>query len=149
MLALGDKSISLGFEHRQVAHQPGVVALIRESLGLDRLGCGNGQGLFLLSRLLGGGEDNLEVEVLGYELSVIDSLALAVEEQIKDIWEMILSFDGYSFCKPHSASYARVSYQAAYLKVLRDMIVFLGLGTHWADAVIGLVQEARSLQEAA
>lgn len=27
-----------------------------------------------------------------------------------------MSFDGYSFCKPHSASYARVSYQAAYLK---------------------------------
>lgn len=29
---------------------------------------------------------------------------------------MMMSFDGYSFCKPHSASYARVSYQAAYLK---------------------------------
>jgi DNA polymerase-3 subunit alpha/error-prone DNA polymerase len=29
---------------------------------------------------------------------------------------MMMSFDGYSFCKPHSASYARVSFQAAYLK---------------------------------
>ncbi|HCY86192.1 MAG TPA: DNA polymerase III subunit alpha, partial [Desulfobacteraceae bacterium] len=29
---------------------------------------------------------------------------------------MIISFSGYSFCKPHSASYARVSFQAAYLK---------------------------------
>lgn len=28
---------------------------------------------------------------------------------------------------------------ASVLKVLRDMIVFLGLGTHWADAVIGVV----------
>ena len=28
-----------------------------------------------------------------------------------------MSFSGYSFCKPHSASYARVSFQAAYLKV--------------------------------
>jgi len=37
-------------------------------------------------------------------------------EQIEAVWEMILSFDGYSFCKPHSASYARVSFQAAYLK---------------------------------
>ncbi|MCP3953038.1 MAG: DNA polymerase III subunit alpha, partial [Desulfobacterales bacterium] len=27
-----------------------------------------------------------------------------------------MSFSGYSFCKPHSASYARVSFQAAYLK---------------------------------
>ncbi len=32
------------------------------------------------------------------------------------IWKMMMSFDGYSFCKPHSASYARVSFQAAYLK---------------------------------
>jgi len=32
------------------------------------------------------------------------------------IWRMIMSFNGYSFCKPHSASYARVSFQAAYLK---------------------------------
>lgn len=34
----------------------------------------------------------------------------------QQLWQMMLSFDGYSFCKPHSASYARVSYQAAYLK---------------------------------
>ncbi|MCF8110168.1 MAG: DNA polymerase III subunit alpha [Desulfobacteraceae bacterium] len=35
---------------------------------------------------------------------------------IEKIWRMIMSFSGYSFCKPHSASYARVSFQAAYLK---------------------------------
>ncbi|MBI3581491.1 MAG: DNA polymerase III subunit alpha [Nitrospinae bacterium] len=40
----------------------------------------------------------------------------ATKEQVEEIWRMILSFDGYSFCKPHSASYARVSFQAAYLK---------------------------------
>ncbi len=39
------------------------------------------------------------------------------EEKIEAVWKMILSFSGYSFCKPHSASYARVSFQAAYLKV--------------------------------
>ncbi len=38
------------------------------------------------------------------------------ENDIQRIWEMIVSFSGYSFCKPHSASYARVSFQAAYLK---------------------------------
>ncbi len=32
------------------------------------------------------------------------------------IWEMMRSFEGYSFCKPHSASYARVSFQSAWLK---------------------------------
>ena len=37
-------------------------------------------------------------------------------DQIEAIWNMMMSFSGYSFCKPHSASYARVSFQAAYLK---------------------------------
>ena len=37
-------------------------------------------------------------------------------DKVNAIWLMIMSFDGYSFCKPHSASYARVSFQAAYLK---------------------------------
>ncbi|MBI5551008.1 MAG: DNA polymerase III subunit alpha [Desulfobacterales bacterium] len=36
--------------------------------------------------------------------------------QIEAVWAMMMSFSGYSFCKPHSASYARVSFQAAYLK---------------------------------
>jgi DNA polymerase-3 subunit alpha/error-prone DNA polymerase len=39
------------------------------------------------------------------------------EKTIQAIWAMMLSFDGYSFCKPHSASYAMVSYQSAYLRV--------------------------------
>jgi error-prone DNA polymerase len=36
--------------------------------------------------------------------------------QIRVIWEMILSFAGYSFCKPHSASYAQVFFKSAYLR---------------------------------
>jgi DNA polymerase-3 subunit alpha/error-prone DNA polymerase len=39
------------------------------------------------------------------------------ESKITEVWDMMLSFSGYSFCKPHSASYARVSFQAAYLKI--------------------------------
>ncbi len=34
----------------------------------------------------------------------------------KEIWRQIDSFAGYSFCKAHSASFAMVSYRAAYLK---------------------------------
>src|SRR6185312_17214651 len=41
----------------------------------------------------------------GVELPVIDA-----------IWAMIMSFAGYSFCKPHSASYAQVSCKSAYLR---------------------------------
>ncbi len=37
-------------------------------------------------------------------------------DEVERMWRMMMSFDGYSFCKPHSASYARVSFQAAYLK---------------------------------
>jgi len=40
-----------------------------------------------------------------------------VEEAVIDeIWAMVLSFDGYSFCKAHSASYAMLSFQSAYLR---------------------------------
>ncbi|MBI2058858.1 MAG: DNA polymerase III subunit alpha [Nitrospirae bacterium] len=38
------------------------------------------------------------------------------EQQILEVWKMIESFSGYSFCKPHSASYAMVSYQSAFIK---------------------------------
>ena len=37
-------------------------------------------------------------------------------EIIKKVWAMISSFRGYSFCKPHSASYAMLSFTCAYLK---------------------------------
>jgi len=38
------------------------------------------------------------------------------EELIRQVWDMIASFVGYSFCKPHSASYAMLSFTCAYLK---------------------------------
>ncbi len=37
-------------------------------------------------------------------------------EKLDEIWDMTESFRGYSFCKPHSASFAMVSYKSAYLK---------------------------------
>ncbi|MBL8993269.1 MAG: DNA polymerase III subunit alpha, partial [Spirochaetia bacterium] len=43
--------------------------------------------------------------------------AKGVEEKIVvELWDMIESFSGYSFCKPHSASYAQLSFKACYLK---------------------------------
>ena len=38
------------------------------------------------------------------------------ETMIEKVWDMIASFVGYSFCKPHSASYAMLSFTCAYLK---------------------------------
>ncbi len=37
-------------------------------------------------------------------------------EVIEEVWQMIMGFDGYSFCKPHSASYTLVAYKSAYLR---------------------------------
>lgn len=37
-------------------------------------------------------------------------------QTIDRIWDMIMSFTGYSFCKPHSASFALVSYKSCYLR---------------------------------
>jgi len=40
-----------------------------------------------------------------------------IAREVQDaVWDMFTSFAGYSFCKPHSASYALVSYKSAYLK---------------------------------
>jgi error-prone DNA polymerase len=38
------------------------------------------------------------------------------EDTLAEVWAQILSFAGYSFCKPHSASYALVSCKSAWLK---------------------------------
>ncbi|MFC1746023.1 DNA polymerase III subunit alpha [Candidatus Riflebacteria bacterium] len=38
------------------------------------------------------------------------------EKLIGELWDMISSFIGYSFCKAHSASYAMLSFTCAYLK---------------------------------
>jgi DNA polymerase-3 subunit alpha len=38
------------------------------------------------------------------------------EEVIAEIWRQVSSFAGYAFCKAHSASYAVLSFQAAFLK---------------------------------
>ncbi|MFN3534569.1 MAG: DNA polymerase III subunit alpha, partial [Desulfatiglandales bacterium] len=35
---------------------------------------------------------------------------------IEEVWKMMMGFDGYSFCKPHSASYTLLAYKSAYLK---------------------------------
>jgi len=45
------------------------------------------------------------------------ALALGREpDTIKRVWEMIMSFAGYSFCKGHSASYIQVAQHSCYLR---------------------------------
>ena len=45
------------------------------------------------------------------------AMARGVTRDVVDkVWDMILSFAVYSFCKPHSASYAMVSFRSAWLR---------------------------------
>lgn len=48
---------------------------------------------------------------------IIGALSRGYSQKLAEtLWEMIESFSGYSFCKPHSASYAMLSFTCAYLK---------------------------------
>lgn len=63
------------------------------------------------------------------------------------VWDMMKSFEGYSFCKAHSASYALVSYRLAWMKA-RHPAVFMasvinnGGGFYGTQAYLG---EARRM----
>jgi DNA polymerase III alpha subunit len=64
-----------------------------------------------------------------------------------ELWDMMLSFDGYSFCKAHSASYALVSYRLAWMKAhhpaaFMASVINNGGGFYGVQAYIG---EARRL----
>ena len=57
-------------------------------------------------------------ELRGYEAQFrAGAAARGVDAKVVDeVWDMILSFSGYSFCKGHSASYIQVALQSAYLR---------------------------------
>ena len=59
-----------------------------------------------------------ERQLRDYQLQFYEGAsARGIQRQVIDaIWAMIMSFAGYSFCKPHSASYAQVSFKSAYLR---------------------------------
>ncbi len=61
---------------------------------------------------------NREKKLAAYEKQFFEGcLKRGMKKEVTEkIWGMILSFDGYSFCKPHSASYSMVSFQSAFLR---------------------------------
>ncbi len=60
--------------------------------------------------------DPHEIQRAAQEFYRGGSLKGIVREEIDAMWNACLSFKGYSFCKAHSASYVRISFQAAWLK---------------------------------
>ncbi len=51
-------------------------------------------------------------------------------EVADEAWDMIRTFTGYSFCKPHSASYAQVSFLSAWIKVHHPAVFFASVITN-------------------
>ncbi len=49
---------------------------------------------------------------------------------VDESWDMIRTFTGYSFCKPHSASYAQVSFESAWLKTHHPAVFFASVITN-------------------
>jgi hypothetical protein len=52
---------------------------------------------------------------------------------IDEVWDMIRTFRGYSFCNPHSASYAQVSFESAWLKAHHPAVFFAAVITNQGD----------------
>jgi DNA polymerase-3 subunit alpha len=72
------------------------------------------------------------------------------EEEAKNVFSYIKTFAGYGFCRAHSACYALISYQGAYLKAhhpLEFMCELLnGEGRGSGDSQVGMyVDEARRM----
>jgi error-prone DNA polymerase len=66
---------------------------------------------------------------------------------IEEVWRMMMEFDGYSFCKPHSASYTLVAYKSAYLRAhypaeFMASVISNGGGYY---STLGYVSEARRM----
>jgi DNA-directed DNA polymerase III PolC len=51
-------------------------------------------------------------------------------EVVEEAWDMIRTFTGYSFCKPHSASYAQVSFVSAWIKAHHPAVFFAAVITN-------------------
>jgi DNA-directed DNA polymerase III PolC len=49
---------------------------------------------------------------------------------VDEVWDMVRTFRGYSFCKPHSASYAQVSFESAWLKAHHPALFFAAVITN-------------------
>ncbi len=49
---------------------------------------------------------------------------------VDEAWDMIRTFQGYSFCKPHSASYAQVSFESAWIKAHHPAEFFASVVTN-------------------
>lgn len=70
----------------------------------------------MLRKALGRSDTTQRLQVLANDFANGCRQRDVSDTVITSVWNMISSFAGYSFCKAHSASYALVSFQCAWLK---------------------------------
>jgi DNA polymerase III alpha subunit len=71
----------------------------------------------LLRRAMSGKSRSAQEMARLEEIFISSAVSRGVEEEAaSELWRQIRSFAGYSFCKAHSASFALLSFQTAYLK---------------------------------
>ena len=66
----------------------------------------------------------------------------------EDLWELIVKFAGYGFNKSHSAAYAMITYQTAYLKTYYQhefMAAMLTSETSKVESVAKYIEEVKSM----
>jgi len=96
-----------------MVYQEDVLTVVHELAGISR-----GRADILRRAMSGKGRDSKEVEKLRVEFIEGSVERHGMTREIaEEIWRQIASFSGYSFCKAHSASYAVLSFQEAWLKV--------------------------------
>lgn len=69
-------------------------------------------------------------------------------QKAEDLWELIVKFAGYGFNKSHSAAYAMITYQTAYLKTYYEhefMAAMLTSETSKIESVAKYVDEVKNL----
>jgi DNA polymerase III alpha subunit len=68
----------------------------------------------VLRRALGKGKVQV-IEEIRTEFHASATALGHVEEQIQEVWNLVRGFEGYAFCKAHSAAYGVEAYQSAWL----------------------------------
>jgi len=101
----------LGETYGVMVYQEDVIRVAHEIAGMS-LGEAD-----MLRRAMSGKMRSREVMDRLADRFVGAAVSRGVEKKVAvEIWRQIASFAGYAFCKAHSASYARISFQVAYLK---------------------------------
>lgn len=96
-----------------MVYQEDVLTVVHELAGISR-----GKADVLRRAMSGKGRSPEEIERLKQEfIEGCWSHNNITRKIAEEIWRQISSFSGYSFCKAHSASYAVLSFQEAWLKV--------------------------------